>query len=283
MDTAIASRRDGLESLDVRGFTAAYHHGGAGPPVIAAHCSSASHKALRPLIQQLEQRYEVFAPDLIGYGASDRWPADRPLEPETEVALITELAALAGAPVHLVGHSYGAMLSLEAARQLGTKVGSLTLIEPVSFHLLRPGGHEIPLAQITRVAGGVLQAMRAGQPKQAAAIYMGFWMGRWRWWLAPKRLKRGVLETIDKVAKEFALIERMEADLADYAAIRAPTRLIMGGRTRAPARAVIDILLETLPNVERRTIPQAGHMSPLSHPDRVNPLVLEHLAVCTGA
>jgi pimeloyl-ACP methyl ester carboxylesterase len=278
MDTAIATRRNGLESLDVRGFTAAYHQGGAGPPVIAAHCSSASHKALRPLIQQLEQRYEVFAPDLIGYGASDRWPADRPLEPETEIALITELAAQADAPVHLVGHSYGAMLSLEAARQLGAKAASLTLIEPVSFHLLKPGGRGAEHAQLARIAAEVRAAMDAGKPKRAASHYMGFWMGRWRWWLAPARLRQGVLSTIDKVAKEFALLERMEGELADYRGIEPPTRLIMGGRTRAPAKAVIDILMRTLPNAELRTVRRAGHMSPLTHPEQVTPLVLGHLA-----
>ena len=278
MDTAIATRRDGLASLDVRGFTAAYYHGGKGAPVIVAHCSSASHKALRPLIKQLEQRYEVFAPDLIGYGASDRWPADRPLEPETEIALITELAAQAGAPLHLVGHSYGAMLSLEAARRLGPNVASLTLIEPVSFHLLRPGGRGAEHEEVLQVATRVRAAMEAGRLRLAAAHYMGFWMGRWRWWLAPARLRQGVLATMDKVAKEFALLERMDGDLADYRAIEAPTRLIMGGRTRAPAKAVIDILMNTLPNVDLRTVRRAGHMSPLTHPQQVNPLVLGHLA-----
>jgi len=278
MDTAIAPRRNGLETLDVRGFTAAYYHGGAGAPVIVAHCSSASHKALRPLIRQLEQTHEVLAPDLIGYGASDRWPVDRPLEPETEVALITGLAARASEPVHLVGHSYGAMLSLEAARRLGARVASLTLVEPVSFQLLKPGGRDAEHDHIARVAGRVLAAMAAGQPKRAAAQYMGFWMGRWRWWLAPARLRRGVLDTIDKVAKEFALIEHIDADLADYRAIVAPARLIMGERTRAPAKAVIDILMDTLPDIELRTVPRAGHMSPLTHPGEVNPLVLEHVA-----
>lgn len=275
---ATTGNADGLGRLRVDGFSAVYYRRGKGAPVIVSHCSSASHKALKPLLKQLEQDYEVFAPDLIGYGQSDRWPADRPLDPETEVALLIRLQSIVDAPVHLVGHSYGAMLSLEAARLLGPQVATLTLIEPVAFQLLKPGGHKVPLAQITRVAQGVTDAMRAGQPKRAAAVYMGFWMGRWRWWLAPARLKRGVLETIDKVAKEFALIKSIEADLDDYRAIQAPSRLILGERTRAPARAVIDTLMETLPNAHLRTVPGAGHMSPLTHPQAVAPLIIEHLA-----
>lgn len=279
MDTPDTSRpHDSIEQLDVSGLRAAYYHGGSGPPVIVAHCSSASHNALRPLIKQLEQRHEVFAPDLLGYGQSERWPAERPLDPQTEVALLTRLQERAGAPVHLVGHSYGAMLSLEAARVLGPRVASLTLIEPVSFQLLRPGGREAEHTQIARVAERVQAAMAAGQPRQAAAHYMGFWMGRWRWWLAPARLKRGVIDTIDKVAKEFELIHDIDADLGDYRVIEAPTRLIMGARTRKPAKAVIDILMQTLPSAELCIVPRAGHMSPLTHRDQVNPLVLEHVA-----
>lgn len=274
----VPTEPDGLETIHVHGLRAAYYHAGSGPAVIVAHCSSASHKVLKPLITQLEQHYEVFAPDLIGYGRSDRWPRDKPLDPEIEIALLTALQEHADAPVHLVGHSYGGMLCLEAARRLGDRARSLTLIEPVAFQLLAPGGQKVPLAQIKRVAEGVNEAMRAGQPKRAAALYMGFWMGRWRWWLAPGRVKRGVLETIDKVAKEFALIEHMDADLAHYRAIDAPTRLIRGERTRAPARAVIDVLMETLPRAELRVVPRAGHMSPITHPGALIPLVSEHLA-----
>ncbi len=277
-----AARSDGLQRLDVGGFNAVYYHAGAGAPVIVAHCSSASHKALKPIITQIEQCHEVFAPDLIGYGLSDRWPADRPADPHTEADLLIALQERAGRPVHLVGHSYGAMLSLEAARLLGPRVASLTLIEPVSFHLLEPGGRRTEHAQIARVAARVRAAMEARATGKAAAHYMGFWMGRWRWWLAPARLKRGVLETIDKVAKEFALIDSIEANLEAYQAIQAPTRLIMGARTRAPARAVIDVLMATLPDADLRTVPRAGHMSPLTHPSGVAPLILEHLAAHTG-
>ena len=64
--------------------------------------------------------------------------------------------------MHLVGHSYGAMLSLEAARLLGPRVASLTLVEPVSFQLLAPGGRTRNTKQIARVAARVQAAMQPG-------------------------------------------------------------------------------------------------------------------------
>jgi pimeloyl-ACP methyl ester carboxylesterase len=84
----------------------------------------------------------VLAPDLIGYGQSGRWPEGRVYEADADIRVIMELAGRAGGPVHLVGHSYGAAMALEAARLLGSgRVRGMTLIEPVAFHLLLAGGY----------------------------------------------------------------------------------------------------------------------------------------------
>jgi pimeloyl-ACP methyl ester carboxylesterase len=68
------------------------------------------------------------------------------------------------------------------------------------------------------------------------------------------------------------------ATLRDYAEIKTPTLLIKGGKTRAPARAVVDLLSETLPNAKVETLKGAGHMSPFTHPAELNQLILAHLA-----
>jgi len=126
----------------------------------------------------------VLAPDFIGYGSSGPWPADQPFKSYADLDVLTAIAKKTKGSLHLVGHSYGAALTLEAARRLSCRVKSLTLVEPVLFHPLR----------------------------QAA-----------------------------------------------------PTLLIKGGKTRAPARAVVDLLGETMPNAKVETLPGAGHMIPLTH------------------
>lgn len=266
-----------MKNLEISGQTIAYKDIGQGPPVILAHCSSASHKEWTALIRQLETSHRVLAPDLIGYGRSSRWPEDLPLDPAVEVEIFVQLTELAGKPCHMVGHSYGAMLLLEAARLLGENVRSLTLIEPVAFQLLRPGGHTTAFREIHTVARAVVAAMERGDARSAAAHYMGFWVGRLRWWLTPAKIKASIVDTVGKVAKEFALVDRIDVDLAEYAAIRAPARLILGARTRAPAKAVVDVLLRTLPTAHLRVIQGAGHMSPITHTEQVNALILEHI------
>jgi pimeloyl-ACP methyl ester carboxylesterase len=62
----------------------------------------------------------------------------------------------------------------------------------------------------------------------------------------------------------------------EYSAITAPTRLIYGERTRPSTRAVIEILARAIPQAEVRGLPEAGHMSPFTHPGPVSDLLASH-------
>lgn len=164
----------------------AYEDIGVGPPIVLVHCSSSSHKEWKSLITELQDRYRVLAPDLIGYGESDRWPRDKMFDPYVDVRLITRLLEIAKEPVHLAGHSYGAAMSLEAARTHENRIKSLTLVEPVSFHLLRLGGKMKEWNRITRLANAVIKSVEAGNKTKSVRSFMSFWIGYIRWWLMRK-------------------------------------------------------------------------------------------------
>src|SRR6185503_13326595 len=70
-----------LRSLTVDGRRIAYQDTGSGPVVILAHCSGGSHREWASLVPELSTRYRVIVPDLLGYGASEPWPANAPLNP----------------------------------------------------------------------------------------------------------------------------------------------------------------------------------------------------------
>ena len=108
---------------------------------------------------------------------------------------------------------------------------------------------------------------------------MTYWLGRWRWWLSPERFKAAIAATIPKVALEFAFVTDAPTTLQDYAAVTAPTLLIVGGSTGAPNRAIVDLLATTLPNVQVTVVKGARHMSPFTHPAEINRLIVDHLAL----
>jgi pimeloyl-ACP methyl ester carboxylesterase len=264
-----------VKHLTSGGIEIAYLDEGKGLAVVVGHCSSASHKEWLPLIETLKTHWRVLAPDFIGYGSSGQWPADQPFKPDADLDVMLAVAKKTRGRLHLVGHSYGAALALEAARRLGSRVKSLTLVEPVSFHLLRQERrHE--WAEIEQLGKAVLGGVAKGDDREAAAAFMSYWLGRWRWRLSPKRFKSAIAATIPKVALEFGIIVDTPTTLNDYAKIITPTLLIKGSKTRAPARAVVDLLGETLPNAKVEVLKGAGHMSPFTHPAELNRLILAH-------
>jgi len=266
-----------LKQLAVNGLDIAYLDEGKGPAVLIGHCSSASHKEWLPLIEQLKGDARVLAPDFIGYGRSESWPAGEPFAIDADVNVVLALAKKTKGPLHLVGHSYRAALALEAARSLGARVKSLTLVEPVSFHLLRTERRP-EWAEVERLGLTVLQAVGRRDDRAAAAAFMSYWLGRLRWWLSPERFKQAIAATIRKVALEFTIALDAETRLGDYAGLTAPCLLVVGAKTRAPARAVVDMLAAILPNATVRVLKGAGHMSPFTHPAEVNRMILDHLA-----
>ena len=266
-----------MEQLTVNGVEIAYLDEGNGPAIVIGHCSSASHKEWLPLIGELQSDWRVLAPDFIGYGQSDPWPASEAFRTDADLSVLLSVAEKAEGELHLVGHSYGAALALEAARTLGSRLKSLVLIEPVSFHLLRQEGRP-EWTEVEQLGKAVLGAVAGGDDRAAAAAFMSYWLGRFRWFIAPERFKSAITATIPKVALEFGIVVEAPTTLEDYAKITVPALLVKGGKTRAPTRAVVDLLGETLPNATVVTLKGAGHMSPFTHPEEVNRLILDHLA-----
>jgi pimeloyl-ACP methyl ester carboxylesterase len=267
-----------VKELNVDGIEIAYLDEGKGPVVILSHCSSASHKEWLPLIDTLKSDWRVLAPDFIGYGQSEPWPAEKPFATDADVNVLLALAKKIKGPLHLVGHSYGAAVALEAARALGQRVKCLVLVEPVSFHLLRQEGRP-EWAEVKTLGRSVLGLVSEGNDREAAKAFMSYWLGRWRWWLSPERFKAAISATISKVALEFSIPIDAPTGLKDYAEIAAPTLLVVGSKTRAPTRAVIDLLATTLPNAKLEILKGAGHMSPFTHPAELNRLILDYLAL----
>ena len=268
---------DRLETLIVDGRLIAYQEIGRGPTIILAHCSGASHRVWAPFVEAFRMHYRVIAPDLVGYGQSDPWPINARLHPWSDLSALVALAERSGEPVHLVGHSYGGTVALEAARVLGRRVKSLTLIEPVAFHLLRLTGRMEEWQELSDVGREMTEALRRREERGAASVYMKYWVGRLRWWSMSPKARRRVLLTVGKVGAEFEAVSGLATTAGDYRTINTPTRLVVGERTRMPARAIVDELLDLLPNSHREVIAGAGHMSPLTHAESVARLVSQHV------
>src|SRR4051812_44801259 len=88
---------------------------GDGAPVLLLHGSASSSAMWNPAIEILKPRFRAIAPDLIGYGRTDSWPAGCDFSLDEEVRLIAPLIEHAPTPAHVVAHSYGGAVALRLA------------------------------------------------------------------------------------------------------------------------------------------------------------------------
>jgi pimeloyl-ACP methyl ester carboxylesterase len=260
-----------VPTLSIGDAVVAYADSGAGPTVLAVHGSAASGRFWRTLGERLGPRYRLIAPDLPGYGASP-WRAGDRVVPDLDV--VSAFARAVGEPLHLVGHSYGGALALRAARELGARVASLTLIEPAAFDLLDGPAR----AEIEAVAGRHLELVADGELEACAAHFMGYWIGADAWLAMPTEHRARIVATMPKIAAEFRTLFRNPETPRAYRRLRTPTLLVRGTRTTLAAHDVIGRLATTLPQSELVEIAGAGHLAPLSHPDAVNEAIAAHLA-----
>jgi pimeloyl-ACP methyl ester carboxylesterase len=125
--------RETVTSVD--GTTIAFERTGSGPPLVLVHGTTADHTRWVPVLPPFEERFTVYAIDRRGRGESD--DADE-YELEREFEDVASVVDAIDEPVVLLGHSYGALCSLEAALRTDD-LRALVLYEPP----IPVGGHEI--------------------------------------------------------------------------------------------------------------------------------------------
>ena len=122
--------------------------GESGPTVVLVHGSVTPGWATWEAQRPLADRYRLVVPHRTGY------PPNPPLERIDFEAQAGEIAELVEPGAHLVGHSYGGVVSLLAAGLVPEQIASLTVIEPPAFGLVRgiPAVEDL-IARLTSIIG----------------------------------------------------------------------------------------------------------------------------------
>jgi pimeloyl-ACP methyl ester carboxylesterase len=235
--------------------------------VICLHSSGASGRQWDALAAPLSARFEVIAPDLLGYGGRAAWPTGTPASLAEEAQALAPL--LDGRPggVHLVGHSFGGTVALQMALRWPSRVKSLTLFEPVRFAVLF-GDRETSEAGEAIVSMGrrIGLTVLSGRLAAAAATFVDYWSGEGAWDAMSPGRQAALAARMPKVHAEFETLFADRVPLAAYSRLTMPVRLIRGDRSPEPARLVVGRLGSQLPNVDVVTLRGVGHMGPVTHP-----------------
>jgi pimeloyl-ACP methyl ester carboxylesterase len=252
---------------------------GTGVPVVLLHGSTSDSRQWKSFTGYIAGRYRVIAPDLPGYGKSRA--AGRVVEPTLSAQAAALFPLLSeGAPVHLVGHSFGGAVALKAACMFPGHVRSLTLIEPMAANVLwTERGYDIPeTRELLAAVRSSATALAEGDAWDAMRRIVDFWNGDGAWERTSFGLRQTLAAQAGRTHDDFAAIAADETTAIDLAGVVCPVLSLRGAQSPAVTGAIADHMHRTLPFVRRVEVADAGHMLPLTDPHIVDPMIGDFLA-----
>ncbi len=240
------------------GTPIAYERTGEGPPLALVHGTGIDHSYWDPIVPLFEPSFTVYRMDRRGRGQSgDAAPYVLQREFEDVAAFVESVPDR----VFLLGHSYGALCSLEASL-LTTRIRKMILNEPpmyttveVSypanaperfFSLLLAGETEKALLFLLEVGGTSAAELRRMRSLPS-------WRAR--------------IQALPTVPREILGVRSYSFDPARFGKMETPTLLMVGGGTSPVYRAAIEAVHSSLPNSRLLVLPGQEHDAMLTAPD----------------
>ena len=244
--------------------------------VLMLHACGAGAKPLQKLALSLAaDRFQIIIPNLAGYGGS--FHNDKTLGPiEQHLEIIDYLLTQATTRYRIIGHSMGGFLALRAALLWPDKVSSVTAIEPMAFGVLDTKDDADALAADRNVIAVLNEALEAQQPDRGLAAFIGFWNDT-SWTDLPASMQTLLCQLSEQINTEATAVSYNPTPAAVYSGLEQPVQLIVSERAPLPARRIVERLQEIIPQAEQYWVAGAGHMGPLTHPDKFARLISRFL------
>lgn len=230
---------------------------GSGPPLLLVHGTGADHNSWAQVLPGLEPHVTVYTLDRRGRGPSGDAEA---YSLEQEARDVAAAVAWIGAPVNLLGHSFGAACCLEAAL-LTPDISRLLIYEPPL-----PGmeaAYAQPLDQ--------LEALIARDEREGAVVmFYREVVGVPEDMIEQIRAHPGWPDRVaaaHTLARETRVEMNWHPDFERFRAIQTPTLLLTGTASPAWAREITRLLAETLPNSRIHELPGQEHLAYRTDPD----------------
>ncbi|MCZ2078225.1 MAG: alpha/beta hydrolase [Bryobacterales bacterium] len=282
-----------MPAANINGALLRYEETGEGEALILVHGSASDMRTWHPQLQEFGKFYRT-----ISYSRRYHWP-NEPIREGVDYAMAehvhdlqTVVEALHAIPAHLVGHSYGAFLSLLVAIHSPKIVRSLVLAEPPAITLFvsnRPRPVELLrlLLRRPRTAAAILKfGVRGVAPAEAAArrndmeevlrLFETATLGAVAYHRLPEARREQARANLIKAE----LLEPGFAQLDDDSVrrVQSPVLLVTGQKSPPIWHHISKRLEILIPNMERVEIKQASHIMHEDNPQDYNTAVLSFLA-----
>jgi pimeloyl-ACP methyl ester carboxylesterase len=248
-----------MPTLDLAdGRKLAYREEGSGPSLVLVHGSPADSRAWARVAPFLRDRFRLVMPDLPGYGGSDRLPD----QPKGRAALmgagVARLIESCGAPVVLVGHSYGGLVALQAALQAKSgAIGRLVVFEPMFMRGLQILGDPL-LAAATDYFGDYCRRVDAGEDG-AVRHMIDYWFGEGAYARLPEPVRGYLNANAPRNVLDVRSSFNDTATAEQFAALSQPVLMVYGDRSPPVIPAMGRALLKLVPHARMEVLAGANH------------------------
>jgi pimeloyl-ACP methyl ester carboxylesterase len=256
MTDATAVKRDQILSFDGTPVSIETH--GTGPALLVVHGGMRAGVHYRALAAALADRFTVILTNRRGRAGNA--PGDTGSGLDAEIQDLRAVRAATGAEL-VFGHSAGAVVALEAARQDPPRM--LALYEPPVT--IRP---HLAMDWVARFEA----ALDAGNDARAMAIVLrGLQMGPKLpdWFVAlPLRVLRFTAQGREATAllhslpRDLRMLDALEGDVQRFRSLRVPALLLGGTASPSYLHRCLDDLQSALPHAESVMLPGVGHNAP---------------------
>lgn len=242
------------------GTRIAFQRSGQGSPLVLVHGSAADRTRWAPVLPAFERSFTVYALDRRGRGESEdseRYALEQ--EFEDVLAVIDSIAE----PVFLLGHSFGAICSLEATRRT-TRVRKLVLYEPPIP--IPPGIGMYPSDVLARIQA----FLDGGDPEGALTTFLQDVVR-----MPPQQIEllRSAPGWSERVAAAHTTLREMQAgneyvfEPEHFREVSIPTLLLLGGESPAVFKTAIEAVHAALPESQVRILPGHQHVAMNTAPE----------------
>jgi len=258
-----------LESITSKdGIAIGFERSGNGPSLVLVHGTSADHTRWKPLLPRLEAHFTVCAVDRRGRGGSGDAPG---YAIEREFEDIAAVVDAIGEPTFLLGHSYGAVCSLEASSRT-RNVRRLVLYEPPirTIDSLYPAGTVERLQALLDAGdhdGVVSTFFRDVVHAPEEELHMLRSLPNW-----PARVAAA-----HTIPREMRINDHYRFEPARFAAMRVPTLLLLGGSSPAKFKDAVEAVHAALPDARVAVMPGQQHTAMNTAPETFLRPVLDFL------